>query len=398
MDILDFLLLLIVVAFAVSGYRQGFVVGVVSFAGFLGGLALGFVVIPVFLDRMSSGLLPSVIALCAVLALAVVGQVLGSMLGAKLREAITWQPAQLVDAVSGAVVSVVAVLMVAWFLGLALFTSSVPTVSDQVRGSSILKGMTQVLPSGATQWFNSFSKVLDRNGFPQVFAPFQAENPADVPPPDQTLLASPVVQQTRASIVKIRGQAPSCGKDIEGSGFVYARGKVMTNAHVVGGTRSLIVRQSNGRQYGATVVLFDPKRDLAVLDVPGLTATPLPFADDNNGGVGKAGDSALVIGYPQDGPFHVDAARIREQIIATGADIYSNGNVRREVFSLFAQVQQGNSGGPLIATDGRVYGVVFAKSLEDRDTGYALTAKEVQSDADAGRTTDQPVNTEACAI
>jgi S1-C subfamily serine protease len=393
MDILDILLLLIVAAFAVSGYRQGFVVGVVSFAGFLGGLALGFVIVPTFLDRSSSSLLASVIALCAVLALAVVGQVLGSMLGGKLREAITWQPAQTVDAVSGAVVSVIAVLMVAWFLGLALFTSSVPTISDQVRSSSILKGMTQVLPQGANQWFGSFSNVLNRNGFPQVFAPFQAEDPASVPPPDQTLLNSPVIAADRASIVKIRGQAPSCGKDIEGSGFVYAPGKVMTNAHVVGGTRSLIVRQSTNRQYNATVVLFDPKRDIAVLDVPGLKAPKLDFDL-----TGKANDSSLVVGYPEDGPFTVNAARIREQITATGADIYSNGNVRRQVFALFAQVQQGNSGGPLLSTDGRVLGVVFAKSLEDKNTGYALTAQEVSSDAAAGAASDVPVNTQACAI
>lgn len=393
MDILDILLLLVVAAFAVSGYRQGFVVGVVSFAGFLGGLALGFVIVPAFLDRSSSSLLASVIALCAVLALAVVGQVLGSMLGARLREAITWQPAQMVDAVSGAVVSVIAVLMVAWFLGLALFTSSVPTISDQVRSSSILKGMTQVLPQGSNQWFNGFSNILNRNGFPQVFAPFQAEDPANVPAPDPALLNSPVIGTDRASIVKIRGQAPSCGKDIEGSGFVYAPGKVMTNAHVVGGTRSLVVRQSNGRQYPAAVVLFDPKRDIAVLDVPSLKASPLNF--DLNG---KANDSSLVVGYPEDGPFTVDAARIREQITATGADIYSNGNIRRQVFALYAQVQQGNSGGPLLSTDGKVLGVVFAKSLEDKNTGYALTAQEVSSDAAAGAATDVPVNTQACAI
>ncbi|MEY9890684.1 S1-C subfamily serine protease [Catenulispora sp. MAP12-49] len=393
MDILDILLLLIVAAFAVSGYRQGFVVGVVSFAGFLGGLALGFVIVPSFLDRSSASLLASVIALCAVLALAVVGQVLGSMLGGKLREAITWEPARLVDAVSGAVVSVVAVLMVAWFLGLALFTSSVPTISDQVRSSSILKGMTQVLPQGANQWFNGFSNILNRNGFPQVFAPFQAEDPANVPAPDQSLLGSPVIAADRASIVKIRGQAPSCGKDIEGSGFVYAPGKVMTNAHVVGGTRSLVVRQSDNRQYAATVVLFDPKRDIAILDVPSLKAPQLNFDL-----AGKANDSALVVGYPEDGPFSVDPARIREQITATGADIYSSGNVRRQVFALYAQVQQGNSGGPLLSTDGRVLGVVFAKSLEDKNTGYALTAQEVSSDAAAGAATDVPVNTQACAI
>ena len=119
------------------------------------------------------------------------------------------------------------------------------------------------------------------------------------------------------------------------------------------------------------------------------------IADDLEG---KANDSSLVVGYPEDGPFTVDAARIREQITATGADIYSNGNVRRQVFALYAQVQQGNSGGPLLSTDGRVLGVVFAKSLEDKNTGYALTAQEVASDAAAGAATDTPVNTQACAI
>ena len=393
MDILDFLLLLIVVSFAVSGYRQGFVVGVVSFAGFLGGLALGFVIVPVFLKQMSAGLVASVIALCAVLALAVVGQVLGSILGSKLREAVTWQPAQLVDAVSGSIVSVIAVLLVVWFLGLALVNSTVPTIGDQVRSSSILRGMTKVMPSGAQNWFNSFSKVLDSNGFPQVFAPFEAKTPASVAAPDPAVADLPAVSRARSSIVKVLGAAPSCGKDIEGSGFVYSAGKVMTNAHVVGGTGSLRVEQSNGRRYPARVVLFDPRRDIAVLDVPSLAAPPLSFSLD-----GRAGNSAIVAGYPQNGPFTVGAARIREQITATGQDIYSTGNVRRQVFSLFAQVQQGNSGGPLLTTDGNVYGVVFAKSLEDKNTGYALTAEEVASDADAGKATDVPVKTGACAI
>lgn len=395
MDILDFLLLLVVVAFAVSGYRQGFVVGVVSFAGFIGGLSLGFWIVPMFLKDMASGLLPSVIALCAVLALAVAGQVLGSILGSKLRENITWQPAQLVDAVTGSIVSVVAVLMVAWFLGLALFTSSVPTISQQVRSSSILKGMTQVMPSGASQWFNSFSSILDRNGFPQVFAPFESENVTNVSPPDASVITNPTkaVQDAKASIVKVIGSAPSCGKDIEGSGFVFAPGKVMTNAHVVGGTQQLVVKQPSGKSYPATVVLFDPQRDVAVLDVPSLHATPLSFTYD-----GKTGADAIVIGYPQNGPYTPVAARIRQEITATGANIYNNGNVRRDVYSLYATVLQGNSGGPLLSPDGKVYGVVFAKSLEDQHTGYALTAEEVKSDMTAGIATDSAVRTGACAI
>jgi S1-C subfamily serine protease len=250
-----------------------------------------------------------------------------------------------------------------------------------------------VMPGGAQNWFNSFSKVLDSNGFPQVFAPFEAKAPASVAAPDPAVANLPAVTRAQGSIVKVLGAAPSCGKDIEGSGFVYAAGKVMTNAHVVGGTGTLRVEQSNGRRYPARVVLFDPRRDIAVLDVPSLAAPALSFALD-----GKAGNSAIVAGYPQNGPFTVGAARIREQITATGQDIYSTGNVRRQVFSLFAQVQQGNSGGPLLTTDGSVYGVVFAKSLEDKNTGYALTADEVAADADAGKATDVPVKTGACAI
>jgi S1-C subfamily serine protease len=393
MDILDFLLILIVAGFAVSGYRQGFVVGIVSFAGFVGGVALGFAIVPLFLNRVSSGLLPSVVALCAVLAFAVVGQVLGSILGVKLRQAVTWQPAQLVDAVSGSVVSVVAVLLVAWFLGLALVGSTVPAIGDQVRSSSILKGMTQVLPSGAQGWFNNFSQVLNRSGFPQVFAPFENENVPSVAAPDQTVIHDPAILKARASIVKVLGAAPSCGKDIEGSGFVFADGKVMTNAHVVGGTRTLTVQPYGGRPVNAKVVLFDPQRDVAVLDAPALTAPPLQFVSG-----GKAGASAVVAGYPENGPFRTDAARIREQITATGQDIYSKGSVRRQVFSLYAMVQQGNSGGPLLTPDGKVYGVVFAKSLEDNNTGYALTADEVAGDAQAGAATDNQVGTSACAI
>jgi len=140
-------------------------------------------------------------------------------------------------------------------------------------------------------------------------------------------------------------------------------------------------------------VLFDPQRDVAVLDVPSLHATPLPFTYD-----GKSGDDAIVIGYPQNGPYTPVAARIRQEITATGANIYNSGNVRRDVYSLYATVLQGNSGGPLLSPDGKVYGVVFAKSLEDEHTGYALTAEEVKSDMNAGLQTNKAVRTGACAI
>jgi S1-C subfamily serine protease len=167
---------------------------------------------------------------------------------------------------------------------------------------------------------------------------------------------------------------------------------VMTNAHVVGGVSDPTV-QLGGRTYDATVVLYDWQRDIAVLDVPGLNAPVLEFA-------GGAQDSAgaIVAGFPENGPFNVQAARVRQQLNAQGPDIYHRGTVTREVYSIRSTVRQGNSGGPLLTPGGEVYGVVFAKSLDDAQTGYALTAEEVEADANQGSTATAQVNTEGCAL
>ena len=393
-NLLDLILIIVAACFAVSGYRQGFVVGVLSFVGFVGGLLLGLWLVPVVMQRFNTSLVISTISLCAVLVLAVLGQVLATTVGGRVRREITWRPAQAVDQSAGAAVSVISVLLVAWFLGLALVNSTMPVVSQQVRGSALLNGMKDVLPASAQSWFRSFANVLDRSGFPQVFAPFTHEQIANVPAPDPAVLNQAGVVKARNSIVKIVGNAPSCGKQIEGSGFVYAPQHVMTNAHVVGGvTHPTVQIGGEGRLYHATVVLFDSTSDVAVLYVPALQAAPLSFDTQ-----GASGDSAVVAGFPEDGPFTPVAARIRQQIEAQGQDIYQRGDATRDIYSLFAQVLQGNSGGPLLTTGGEVYGVVFAKSLEDSSTGYALTATQVAPDAQRGKNATAAVDTQGCAI
>lgn len=394
MDLLDLILIVVAISFAVSGYRQGFVVGILSFIGFVGGLLLGLWLVPIIMQRFTTSLVISTISLCAVLVLAVIGQILATTLGGRVRREITSPPVQTVDQSAGAVVSVISVLLVAWFLGLALVNSTMPVVAQQVRNSALLNGMKDVLPSSAQSWFRSFADVLDRSGFPQVFAPFTHEQIANVPAPDPAVLNSVGVVRARNSIVKIVGNAPSCGKQIEGSGFVYAPEHVMTNAHVVGGvTRPTVQIGGEGRLYRATVVLFDPTSDVAVLYVPGLLSTPLSFDTSGN-----SGDNAVVAGFPEDGPFTPVAARIRQEIQAEGQDIYQRGSATRDIFSLYAQVLQGNSGGPLLTQTGEVYGVVFAKSLEDSSTGYALTANQVSGDARQGANDFSAVDTQGCAI
>ncbi|GGR85593.1 serine protease [Streptomyces humidus] len=398
-NVLDILLLVAAVWFAVVGYRQGFVVGILSVIGFLGGGLVAVYLLPVIWDALTENsevsTTAAVVAVIVVIVCASVGQALTTHLGNKLRRYITWTPARALDATGGALVNVVAMLLVAWLIGSALAGTTLPTLGKEVRSSNVLQGVSRALPAQADTWFADFSSVLAQNGFPQVFSPFSNEPITDVQPPDPALARSAVATRAQRSIVKVMGTAESCGKVLEGTGFVFGERRVMTNAHVVGGVDEPTVQiGGEGRKYDATVVLYDWKRDVAVLDVPELDAPVLQFSTDD----AASGDSAIVAGFPENGSYDVRAARLRGRITASGPDIYHRGTVRRDVYSLYATVRQGNSGGPLLTTEGKVYGVVFAKSRDDAQTGYALTADEIRHDITAGRTAGQQVDSDSCAL
>ncbi|MEU3602061.1 MarP family serine protease [Streptomyces sp. NPDC006798] len=399
MNVLDILLMVAAVWFAVVGYRQGFVVGVLSVIGFLGGGLLAVYALPVLWDELTNESEVSttaiVVFVVVVIVCASVGQAFTTHLGGKLRRHITWTPARALDATGGALVNVVAMLLVAWLIGSALAGTTLPTLGKEVRSSKVLLGVSQVMPEQASVLFDDFSGVLAQNGFPQVFSPFSNEPIKEVSPPDQALVGSPVVARAKKSIVKVVGTANSCGKVLEGTGFVFGERRVMTNAHVVGGVDEPTVQiGGEGKLYDAKVVLYDWRRDIAVLDVPRLGAEPLRFADTD----ARSGDSAIVAGFPENGGYDVRSARVRGRIDADGPDIYRRGTVHRDVYSLYATVRQGNSGGPLLTPEGEVYGVIFARSLDDKNTGYALTVDEIADDIKAGLAADQQVDTDGCAL
>lgn len=393
MNLLDVLLIAGALAFGITGYRQGFVAGALSFLGFLGGGLLGLNLVPRLLGNTDARVGIALVAIGLVLALASVGQLLAGLVGGWIRARVTRESAQVVDATGGAFLSIVSMLLVAWFIGSAAATSSMPSLARLFRDSSILRGVDRVMPRSAEALYQSFGRVLDANGFPSVFGPFTPERISPVAPPDPAVVNSIAVRRAGPSVVKIVGTALSCSREIEGTGFVYADQRVMTNAHVVAGVQEpLVIARDGSRRYGARVVLFDPRRDLAVLFVPGLPLRPLEFDES-----GDPRDDAVVAGYPNNGPFVAGAARIRDELIAQGPNIYDRGRVSREVFSLFTKVEPGNSGGPLLSPAGDVYGVIFAKSLDDPNTGYAVTAEEAASDAAAGRTATGAVSTGPCA-
>jgi S1-C subfamily serine protease len=391
MDLLDLILVAICVLFGFSGYRQGFVIGVLSFAGFLGGGALGARYASSLHSDIRVGVGPAMFGLLAVVLCAMIGQLIATVIGVAIRREFTWRPLRTADSLAGGVVSVVSVLLVAWLVGAALAQGAVGSVSRQVNHSRILHTVDQMMPNAANTWFASFRRLLDRDGLPEVFGGIGFHHSKKVAPPDAKLARSKVVRRSEPDVVKVTGIASSCSRQLEGSGFVYAADRVMTNAHVVAGVDAPTVHTIDGRSLPARVVLYDPERDVAVLYVPDLGLAPLRF-----GGPLESGDSAIVAGYPENGGFTPRAARIRNVQDARGPDIYQNREVTREIYALYAKVLPGNSGGPLLTTSGAVAGVVFAAAVDDSKTGYALTAKEVSHDALVGTNATREVTTMGC--
>lgn len=392
-DLLDVVLVVASVLFAVSGYRQGFVVGVLSFVGFLGGGVLGARLAPAVAELQFLEQFPrTVVGLGFVFLLASVGQILASLIGGALRRRLTWQPVRQLDAAAGAVISVVSLLLVAWLVGRAVASSPYPALASQVKRSVVITAVDELVPSSGRRFFSSLRDLVDERGFPEVFDGLRAPDVEQVDPPDPALVNSAVVQQVRPSVLKITGVAEECRKSVEGTGFVYAAERVMTNAHVVAGVDRPKVTVGD-RKLDATVVLFDPATDVAVLAVPGLNRPALPFGTEP----ADSGDDALVLGYPQDGPFDVRAARVRGTLDARGEDIYGRQGVTREIYALRSVVRQGNSGGPLVDPEGRVIGVIFAAAAHDEQVGYALTVAEVTDEAVEGARNTQRVSSQSCS-
>ena len=390
-DLLDLLLIGAGLLFAVSGYRQGFVVGALSFVGFLGGGVLGAQVAPALARTGPLARFPqALVGLVVVFVLASLGQLLATTLGGVLRNRLVWRPARVVDAVAGAGVSVVSVLLVAWLVGTAVAGSRFTLLSSQVRRSEVLHAVDGVVPGQTRSLFTAFRRLVGDRGFPEVFGGLVPTRARPIEPPDPALARSRVVAGSRDRVFKVTGVADACSRRIEGTGFLFAPERVMTNAHVVAGVRNPSVLLGR-TQLAATVVLYDSARDIAVLRVPGLSGSPLVF-----GGRGRVGDGAVVLGYPQDGPFRADPARIRGIQQARGPDIYQTATVEREIYALRARVRPGNSGGPLLSPSGQVLGVVFAAAADDPQTGYALTGREVAADAAAGRAATTRVGTRGC--
>jgi S1-C subfamily serine protease len=390
-DLLDVALVLAAAGYAVGGFRNGALLGGLSFAGFFGGAALGAQLAKPLGNSLANGSAQVPVAIVCVLFFAMIGQLVAVWVAGRIRVKVTSHPVRRVDSAIGAVFSVLAVLLVAWMVAVPLASAPFPEVANQVRRSVVIRAVDDVLPNGVRNLYGSLRRFIDRSGFPQVFGALQPTRIVDVPPADPALLRSPVVSSARPAVLKVQAIALSCDRGIEGSSFVYAPDHLLTNAHVVAGSNSVHVETSRGSR-DARVVLFDPGRDLAVLYVPNLGINPMKLATKP----AQSGQDAIVLGYPQNGPFDVRPARVRDREKISGRDIYGDVSVDRDIYTIRSVVRVGNSGGPLIGTDGSVLGVVFASALDSPDTGFVLTADEASSDAKQGATATGAVGTGRC--
>ncbi|MBX7448396.1 acid resistance serine protease MarP [Mycolicibacterium sp. 3033] len=369
---LDIAVLAVALIAAISGWRSGAPGSVLALVGVVLGAVAGVLLAPHVVDHIDGPRTKLFVTLFLILALVVVGEIAGVVLGRAVRGAIRNPTLRVVDSVIGVAVQLVLVLTAAWLLGTALASSPQPNLAAAVQGSRVIAEVDSVAPNWLRSVPGRLSGLWDTSGLHDVLKDFGPTPVAAVDAPDASLATSAVVGTTRSSVVKVRGVATGCQKVLEGSGFVVAPNRVMSNAHVVAGSESVTV-DVDGKEYPATVVSYDPDADISILDVPDLPSAPLQFVDTE----APPGTDGIVMGYPGGGDFTATPARVREVIELNGPDIYRKTTVTREVYTIRGTVKQGNSGGPMINRSGKVLGVVFGAAVDDVDTGFVLTAQEV---------------------
>jgi len=385
MNALDVLILVSALSAGVAAWRLGFVARAASWIGMIAGVYLAARILPAALDRLDSA--SETQAFFAVVALLVgggfLGQALGLLVGGRLRVAIPDGSARTVDKTVGAGAGVVGVLLLLW-LTLPTMANVPGWPADLARNSTVARAVNDILPD-PPDTFATLGQFVGDDRFPHVFDALRpAPDLGD--PPGRTGIPGAVSDRVAVSTVRVEGEA--CGRLQEGSGFVVAEGLVATNAHVVAGNTATEVVRTDGSRATAAVVAFDPDRDLALLDVPGIDRPALALSE------AETGDRGGVYGYPGGGDLRIAPFEIARQTLARGTDIYDRDRTERDVFFLSAGLAPGDSGSALIDSSGAVVGVAFAIAPDRSGVAYALTDTEL--DAILATSRSGAVNTGPC--
>ncbi|MDQ6883290.1 MAG: MarP family serine protease [Candidatus Dormibacteraeota bacterium] len=385
------LAIVVAVLFAIgSGYRRGFWLSLAQYAGLVLGVVAGAALVPVVMDALhvTGATTRSIGGLIVLIVVGAVGSSIGYAVGEPIRLRVLARPDRgRRDSVLGALFSAVAVLSMTWFIGLGLARGPSPDLAQAIQRSVVLRALDSVAPR-PPGFLTHVETILSGVQFPSAFSGLEPLFPPtqQVPPSADT----PGIRAAAAVTYRISGYG--CGGIVFGSGFPVGPNLVLTNAHVVAGTQGTTVRTPAGRTLSARVILFDPNRDVAILSVPRLGASPPAMA------LAQRGTTGAAIGYPGGGNELIVPAVVDGEVQAEGRDIYSQNPVIRHIWIMEADVKPGNSGGPLVDQNGSLLGVVFAASTSQPGQSYALTDAEVQPDIAAAEGRQAAASVGDCAL
>jgi len=369
LTVLDLVLILALLSYLGYGLRNGFLVTLGGIAGFAAGAVAAFFAVPLvsgFVDD-SGWRLTAIVA--AAVVLIVLGHGAGTMIGRQIRGAVRIRPLRAVDRLVGGAANLAVSALVMSMLAFSVSSLGVPLVSQQLAESKVIRFIDGLTPTPVKATMAQLRSAVIGNGIPTLLEGLEQGQPVAVP---NASTDTPGLNRAAESVLKIAGTAFECGQNQTGSGFVVSPGRVVTNAHVVAGVSQPVVEVPGGGAMPGRVVYFDTRHDLAVLAVDGLPAEPLALSPDL-----PNGSPAAFAGYPHGGPFLSKPATVQDITTVLVPDIYGNSPAPEEIYRLAGDVQPGNSGGPLLTTDGLVAGVIFAKATSDTEMGFAITMDDL---------------------
>jgi S1-C subfamily serine protease len=386
--IIDIILVALLIAYCVYGYRTGLIRSLGGIIGLVIGAFIAILLVPVVGNWLQDPDLRTIVTIAVVVVLVAGGYSGGALLGRIIQSRVTGVGLRRVDRVLGAVVVTIVAALVMSMLAASISALGVPVLSQAIASSNVIRAINAVTPVPVQAFMAQVRSATVDQSLPRIAEAFGGSPSTTIPDVNTD---TPALNKASLSVVRITGNAYACGQSQSGSGFVVSPDHVLTNAHVVAGVTNPVVDVRNGPALPSRIVYFDPTGDLAVLDVPGLDLRPLPL-----GPTLTAGTDAVSDGYPFGGPFVSLQVGVDQVGVANVQNIYSTGSNPREIYSLAANVQEGDSGGPLLTTAGVVAGVIFAKGATTANVGYAITMKSVAPVAQESSTLTSPVSSGRC--
>lgn len=389
LNVIDLVLIVMLILFFISGVRKGFAVTLGSVAGFVAGGIAAFFAIPLVSSWVTDPGWRLFAVIAAAVILIVIGQGIGAAIGHRIRLWLNFPALKGIDRFFGGLMNTAVAALVISAIAFSVSSMGIGLASQLISTSKVITGIRDMTPDPVSRALAEARSLVMGKTIPELLEPFA---PVTAAPSEDQLPDNQHLAETAKSVVRIKGTAFACGVNQTGSGFVAAKNRIITNAHVVSGIREPVVETLSGEAHPAQVVYFDAAKDLAILSVEDLREAPLkvgsPLAND---------DHAVFMGYPAGGPFKAEPATVQSMRTVSVQNIYGAEPAPMQVYQLAADVQQGNSGGPLLSQQGSLVGVVFARAKDGVSVGYAIGMQEVQPVINKAPGLSTPVSTGACS-